>query len=157
MNRGTGSLIAFAACLAFGCAGSAPDPSELAEVPSAEDLYREGNTALEDGGRFLFIDTRDHAKAIETFQQIVDNYPYSDYAVLAELKIADSYFDQEKYEEALSYYRDFGDLHPQHEQVPYTLQRAALCHYRQSKDESRDQTATRQSLVFLDKLLSKYP
>jgi outer membrane protein assembly factor BamD len=150
-------VTAFAAALALGCAGSAPDPSELAEVPSAEDLYREGNAALEDGGRFLFIDTRDHAEAIEKFQQIIDNYPYSDYAVLAELKIADSYFEQEQYDEALSYYRDFSELHPDHEKVPYTLLRAGLCRYHQSRPSNRDQTATRESLSFLDQLLSRYP
>ena len=29
--------------------------------------------------------------AIEKFQAIIDNYPYSEYAVLAELAIADAY------------------------------------------------------------------
>ena len=32
-----------------------------------------------------------------------------------------------------------------------------MCHYNQSKDASRDQTATRLSLGFLDQLLARYP
>jgi outer membrane assembly lipoprotein YfiO len=41
--------------------------------------------------------------------------------------------------------------------VPYTVFRAALCHKRRVKSPNRDQTATRDALVFLDLLLSKYP
>ena len=156
MTRTIGFLgLGAAALFALACASTAPLSEE---TPSAEELYRKGLTQLEGPAKTLWvIPNGEHAKAIETFQQIIDNYPYSDYAVLAELKIADSYYDDEKYEEALSYYRDFGDLHPQHEQVPYTLMRAAMCHYKQSKDANRDQTATRQALGFLDQLLARYP
>jgi outer membrane protein assembly factor BamD len=99
----------------------------------------------------------DTEKAIDTFQSIVDNYPYSEYAVLAELRIADAYFDDAKYEEALAYYRDFADLHPQHEMVPYTIYRAALCHERRIRSPERDQTSTREALLFLDRLLAHHP
>ena len=77
--------------------------------------------------------------------------------MLAELAIADAYFDDEKYEEALSYYRDFTDLHPQHEKVPYTIYRSALCHQKRVHSANRDQTSTREALIFLDQLLAKYP
>ena len=80
-----------------------------------------------------------------------------DLAVDAELAIADAYFTDHKYEEALSYYRDFSELHPQHEKVPYAILRAALCHERRARSANRDQTATRQALMFLDQLLATYP
>jgi outer membrane protein assembly factor BamD len=142
--------------LALACT-SAPPPPEFAEAASAEDLYAQGLAELDDGGMILFFDTTDYAEAIEHFQDIIDNYPYSEYAVLAELKIADAYFAQESYEEALSYYRDFSELHPEHAQVPYTIYRAALCHYEQARDPERDQTATKQALSFLDRLLQEHP
>jgi outer membrane protein assembly factor BamD len=148
------ALVLAAALLATGCA---KPPDLLEEVPSAEQLYRDGLSILEGKRRFVFFRTVDYQRAIDTFQEIVDNYPYSDYAVRAELRIADAYFDQEKYEEALSYYRDFADLHPQHEQVPYTMFRAALCHYERAKPANRDQTATHDSIEYLDKLLRRYP
>jgi outer membrane protein assembly factor BamD len=152
---------AVAGALLLGIALSFPacskPPTLLEEVPSAEELYREGLSILEGKRRFFVFRTVDYQKAIDTFQQIVDNYPYSDYAVRAELRIADSYFEQEKYEEALSYYRDFVDLHPQHEDVPYTIYRAALCYYRQSRSANRDQSATRKSIEYLDELLRRYP
>ncbi|HVP29440.1 MAG TPA: outer membrane protein assembly factor BamD [Myxococcota bacterium] len=147
------SLLAGAAVAA--CAASTPVDEEM---PSAEILYRRGLAHLEHSGKYLgVLPNSDSTKAIESFQQIIDNYPYSDYAVLSELKIADAYFADEKYDEALSYYRDFSELHPGHEQVPYALLQAAKCHYNQAKDPQRDQTATRQALGFLDTLLAKYP
>ena len=138
-------------------AACASAPPEFEEVPPADELYAKAQKILA-GERWLgIIPHTDYTEAIETFQSIIDNYPYSDYAIQAELAIADAYFADEKYEEALSYYRDFGELHPQHEKVPYTLLQAALCHERRKRSPNRDQTPTRDSLVFLDQLLSKYP
>lgn len=153
------SSLVLVCSLAFGagCASSPPVEMDFADIPSAEELYRQGLEHLQERRSFLFFRTRDYNAAIESFQDVIDNYPYSDYTVLAELKIADAYFEQEKYEEALSYYRDFADLHPDHEQVPYTIYRSALCFYEQSHDPSRDQTATEQSLTQLDHLLERYP
>lgn len=140
--------------LAAACARPAPT---FEEVPPADELFQQGLEILE-GRRVLgLIPTVDYAEAIETFQAIIDNYPYSDYAVLAELQIADAYFADEKYEEALSYYRDFADLHPQHEKVPYTIFRSALCHQRRVRSPIRDQTHTRDAVAHLDRLLSKHP
>lgn len=143
--------------LGLGCAGAPPVEMDFADIPSAEELYRQGLEHLEEHRTLLFFHTRDYNAAIESFQDVIDNYPYSDYTVLAELKIADAYYEQEKYEEALSYYRDFADLHPDHEQVPYTIYRSALCFYEQSHDPKRDQTATEQALAQLDQLLERYP
>ena len=107
----TRSVAAIAALLL--AAGCAKPPPEFEEVPPADELYEEGQKTIE-GTRFLgFWPYVNYGEAIETFQAIIDNYPYSEYAVLAELAIADAYFEDEKYEEALSYYRDFTDLHPQ--------------------------------------------
>jgi len=148
-------IVVFALALAAGCAKD--NPPEFAEVPSAEVLYRQGIEALENHKMLGVIPTADHEHAIETFQAIVDNYPYSDYAVLAELKIADAYYDQGKWEEALSYYRDFAELHPTHERVPYSVLRSALSRRNQALNANRDQTNTKRALEHLDVLLTRYP
>jgi outer membrane protein assembly factor BamD len=137
--------------------GCKSGPPTFEEPPPAEELYATGVEQAE-GRRILgFLPFFNHNKAIETFQSIIDNYPYSDYAVLAELRIADAYFEDGKYEEALSYYRDFSDLHPQHEKVPYTIWRSALCHEQRKKGPNRDQTAVREAVVYLDRLLLNFP
>ncbi len=143
--------------LGTACAKKAPELTAFEEIPSAETLYRQGLEELDKEKMLGILPTADFQKAIDTFQSIVDNYPYSDYAVLAELKIADAYYQQEKWEEALSYYRDFAELHPSHERVPYSVYRSALCRFNQSRSANRDQTATRQALGHLDQLLSRYP
>lgn len=142
------------ATLALSCA---KPPPAFEDIPPAEELYQEALEVME-GRRWTgLLPFTDYTAAIESFQSIIDNYPYSDYAVLAELKIADAYFADESYDEALSYYRDFADLHPAHEKVPYTILRSALCRERQMHPANRDQTATREALLHLDRLLARYP
>jgi outer membrane protein assembly factor BamD len=147
------SIAIATALLASACASP---PPAFDEVPPADELYAEAVETLE-GRLIVFFRVVNYTRAIESFQAIIDNYPYSDYAVQAELKIADAYFEDHKFDEALSYYRDFADLHPQHEKVPYTILRSALCRERQMKAANRDQTATRDALLHLDRLLAKYP
>lgn len=158
--RGTWRLAGAAALgtgLALGCAGS-PDPTELGEVPSAEQLYQEAKAILADGTDILWVfDTTKYQDAIDRLQDIIDNYPYSDYAVLASLEIADTYYERESWEEALSYYRDFAELHPDHPRVPYALNQTALCFYHQSKEPGRDQSATKQAVTQFDELMRRYP
>lgn len=158
--RSLGSLRALlpAALLGLAACASAPPEPEIAELPEADVLYEEGVALLEQRRMILWvIDVTPYQPAIDKFQEVVDNYPYSEYAVSAELKIADSYFQQGKWDEALSYYRDFAELHPEHEKVPYSLYRTALCHAAKSGTPDRDQTATRDALATLDQLMLRYP
>jgi outer membrane protein assembly factor BamD len=141
------------AAIAVAC--SSPPPAFEAVAP-ADELYAEATDILK-GRSWLIFRTTDYVRAIERLQAIIDNYPYSEFALLAELKIADAYFDDGRYDEALSYYRDFADLHPQHEKVPYTILQSAHCRERQMHAANRDQTATRDALLHLDRLLAKYP
>lgn len=157
LDRLLSASLAAVAALSFACAGGAP-PQKFEELPSAEELFNKGETqvAEEENGFHWFL-SPDFSESIETFQDIIDNYPYSEQAVLAQLAIADAYFKSEKYEEALSYYRDFVELHPEHKKVPYAMFQTAMSHYKQSRDASRDQTATREAVTELDRLLARFP
>jgi outer membrane protein assembly factor BamD len=149
------SILLASIALMLTTACSSPPPA-FEDVAPAEELYEEALDILK-GRSWLLFRTTDYVQAIGKLQSIIDNYPYSDVAVMAELKIADAYFDDRRYDEALSYYRDFADLHPQHEKVPYTILRSAYCRERQMHAANRDQTATRDALLHLDRLLAKYP
>ncbi len=137
------------------CARSQPDFD--VEIPSAEELYADGEKSLKKKKFLWLIPFTDHQKAIDKFQEIVDNYPYSEYAVLAEMKIADTYYEQEKWEEALSYYRDFSDLHPGNERVEYSMYQTGRCYENQVQDPDRDQTATRNGIEAYQFLLDEFP
>jgi len=141
-------------CLwAGGCASSPP----IEEVPSAEAYYRRAEELLKGERVFIFFRDVDYDQAIELFQEVIDNYPYSEYATLAELRIADIHFDRENYEEALSYYQDFVELHPNHPRVPYAIYRNGLCGFEQMREPDQDQTATYDAAAQFQVLLDRYP
>jgi len=139
--------------LAWGCS-TAPT---IEEVPSAEGYYQRGLELLEGERVFLFFRDVNYPRAIELFQEVIDNYPYSEYATLAELKTADIYFKQVRYEEAASYYQDFVELHPSHPEVPYAIYRHGLCSFEQMRGMDQDQTPTQQAIAQFRVLLDRYP
>lgn len=95
--------------------------------------------------------------AIETFQKVRDRYPYSEQAILAQIKVADAYFYNKKYDEALQAYKEFEKLHPTNKGVPYAIFRQGLCYYRQRSTIDRDQTYTYKALQEFRRLKKKYP
>jgi len=137
-----------------GCATAPPREDEL---PSAESYYQHGVETLAGRRTFLFFHDVDYPKAIEYFQEVIDNYPYSDYAILAELQIGDIHFQRKEYEEASSYYHDFVELHPNHAKVSYALYRNGLCSYNQMRASDRDQGPTREAVAQFKALLARYP
>ena len=145
-----GLLLALLAC-------ETPTEPEWSAVAPADELYAEGLNALQGQSILGVYQYVDYETVIETFQSLIDNYPYSEQAVDAELQIANAYFESGSYEEALTYYRDFAELHPNHAKVPYTIYRSALCHEEQLEDVQRDQRNTREAIDYLDRLLVAYP
>ena len=154
VRAGLSLCATLALVLALGCSNKVPT---FEEIKPADQLYAEGLRILE-GRRILWMFTLiNYDDAIEKFQSIIDNYPYSDFEQKALLKIADAYFDDHRFEEALAYYQDFADLHPAHEKVPYTLLRAAQCHFNQIGSIDRDQSSAHLAADALDTLIRQYP
>jgi outer membrane protein assembly factor BamD len=100
---------------------------------------------------------KNYQEAIETFEKVRDRYPYSEQALLAQIKIADAYFYKKKYDEALQAYKDFEKLHPTNKAVPYCVYRRGLCYYRQRSTIDRDQTYTTKALAEFRLLKQKFP
>jgi len=95
--------------------------------------------------------------AIDTFEKVRDRYPYSEQALLAQIKVADAYFYKKKYDEALQAYKEFEKLHPTNKAVSYCVYRQGLCYYRQRTTIDRDQTFTTKALEEFRRLKQKYP
>jgi outer membrane protein assembly factor BamD len=100
---------------------------------------------------------KDYDDAIETFEKVRDRYPYSQQAMLAQIKVADAYFYKKKYDEALQAYKEFEKLHPTNKAVPYAIFRQGLCYYRQRSTIDRDQTYTFKALQEFRRLKQKFP
>jgi outer membrane protein assembly factor BamD len=100
---------------------------------------------------------KNYIDAIDTCKRVRDRYPYSDQALLAQIKVADAYFYDKKYDEALQAYKDFEKLHPTNKALPYCIFRQGLCYYRQRPTIDRDQTYTTKALEEFNRLKRKYP
>jgi outer membrane protein assembly factor BamD len=115
---------------------------------TADELAWEGMDAYE-SGKYL--------KAIEKFQKIKDFYPFSKYAILAELKIADAHYQREEYEEAIFEYENFERLHPRNEATPYVIYQIGRCYFDQIDTTDRDQTSARKALEAFQRLQKQFP
>jgi outer membrane protein assembly factor BamD len=100
---------------------------------------------------------RNYLDAINTFEKLKDRYPYSDQALLAQIKVADAKFYDKKYPEAFQSYREFEKLHPTNKAVPYCIYQEGLCFYRQRSTIDRDQTYTRNAIREFTRLKQKFP
>lgn len=126
-----------------GCAGGEVDPDK-----PAADLASEGMAAYE---------KENYKKAIRYFEKIRDWYPFSKYAKLAELKIADSHFYRKEYEEAIFAYEDFESLHPRNEAIPYVVFQIGLSYYQQIRTIDRDPSPAKKALEAFERLMRTFP
>ncbi len=113
-----------------------------------EELYEEGMKAMEKG---YYIEAR------KKFDRLKDAYSYSKYAILAELRIADAYFEEEKYEEAIQAYEDFREFHPTSEFIPYVIYQLGMCNFKQMLPADRDQSFTLKAIKYFEELIKDYP
>ena len=118
------------------------------ETGTADELAWDGMDAYESGK---------YRKAIDKFQKIKDFYPFSKYAILAELKIADAHYQREEYEEAIFEYENFERLHPRNEAIPYVIYQIGRCYFDQIDTTDRDQTSARKALQAFQRLQKQFP
>ncbi len=121
---------------------------ETKEDLSASELASEGMDAYEFGN---------YKTAIEHFEKLKDWYPFSKFAILAELKIADAHYRLEEYDEAVLAYESFENLHPRNEAVPYVIYQTGRCYFDRLDTIDRDQTSAQKALDVFDRLIERFP
>lgn len=102
------------------------------------------------------VESSRYILALEKFQRIKNQHPYSSQATEAQLRIADVYFLQESYAEAAATYEAFKDLHPKHPKLGYAAYRVGLSFFNDLPSlEARDLTSGfRAQDAFVDYLQS---
>lgn len=110
--------------LVVGCATSGG--VVRSEQESAREEFEEGLRSLRDGY---------YQEALDKFNQVKSKYPFSRYAVEAELKIGDTYFEDEKYPDAAEAYLEFIKLHPTNPLVDYAAFRVGLAYFRDAPSD----------------------
>jgi outer membrane protein assembly factor BamD len=125
---------------------------------TAKQNYEKGLAELKD---------ENYPEAQKYFQFVKQKFPFSKFAVLAELAIADTQFARGNYTEAVDSYKAFIRLHPTHEKVEdgYAAFKVGECYYKDMPDDiwllppsyEKDQSAVTDALRELDDFRKKYP
>jgi outer membrane protein assembly factor BamD len=128
--------------LLAGCAAKKEPPFDpVAAFKNAEESMRKEN----------------FEKARKGYQEIQEKSPDKSYNAALMLRIADTYFGDEKYEEALVEYQAFLNFHPVHKDAAYAQYQIAMCSFKQMSTIDRDPEPTRAALKEFQTLLRKYP
>jgi outer membrane protein assembly factor BamD len=99
-----------------------------------------------------------YEEAIRHYQEVKNKFPYSKYATLAELDLAETYFKQESYPEAQVAYQTFKELHPKHADIDYVTFRLAMSYYNQLPETiDRDLALTQNAMQYFDEVAVRYP
>ncbi|HYP88014.1 MAG TPA: outer membrane protein assembly factor BamD [Polyangiaceae bacterium] len=150
------SLLALLAPAALGgCAETEAPQTALDYTDNARKDYELAMAAFEDKNWEL---------TNELFSEIKRKYAYSRYARLAELRLADASYNQEKFAEAISGYKEFVHDHPNDPEVPYARYRVAKGEFDSVSQsimlpplEERDLASVNDALATLRNYLSDYP
>ncbi len=118
------------------------------EEKNAQELVSDGISDYRDG---------DYKDALESFEKLKDWYPFSKYAILAELKIADAHYKLSQYDEAVIAYEDFENLHPRNEAIPYIVYQIGNCYFEQIETVDRDQNNAQKALITFRRLKKQFP
>jgi len=121
------------------------------EAPSRFDperSFKEANDLIKRG---YYEDAREILEEIRTKDLT------GDYAVLARLRIADTYFEDEDYETAITEYEDFLDIYPYHKFAPYAQYRIAMSYFNQIKTVDVSYYFAKKALEEFEKLRDEYP
>lgn len=96
-------------------------------------------------------------QARKYFDEVLDYYPFSPEATLAQLKAADCNYYMEHYEEALMLYHEFEERHPTNEAIPYVMYQIAMSYYQQIDRIDRDTSVADNAIKEFSKLLRAFP
>jgi outer membrane protein assembly factor BamD len=141
-----------------GCATSDDAGKPVTYSLTAKQNYEKGMAELKD---------EEYAEAAKYFQFVKQKYPFSKFAVLAELALADSQFDRGNYSEAIDSYKTFARLHPTHDKVEdgYVAFRIGESYFKDMPDDifllppsyEKDQSAVMDALRELGDFGRKFP
>jgi len=135
-------------CLTFLVSGCSLFDSSRRMEKTADQLAADGASA--------FMNEKYRA-AITEYTDLKDWYPFSRYAILAELKIADAHFQLKEYDQAIAAYDQFERMHPRNEAVPYVINQIGLCWFNQMDTVDRDITPAKNAMAQFKRLMEQFP
>jgi outer membrane protein assembly factor BamD len=95
--------------------------------------------------------------AIDDYQKLIDEYPFSPYAEEAELNIGLAYYKSHDYAEAIGAFNDFLRMHPTSKHLDIASYYLAMSHYDQIGRPDQDQTHTQLALQQFQTIVQRFP
>ncbi len=143
------AVLAAAAALS-GCGHKRPEvKKEEAYVERPVDLlYRAGAQRL---------DERHWNEAIDYFQEVERQHPYSEWSRRSILMQAYAHYQANQYEDAVADADRFVQLYPGSPNAAYAFYLKSICYFEQIMDVQRDQGSTRNALAALRDVVQRYP
>jgi len=141
-----GLLLSIALFLFTGCSFFR---EAIKEKPfNADESFEEANTLMKDGF---------HEKARELFETVLVNDSSRKYSTLARVRIGDTYFEDEFYDEAIIEYESFLDIHPYHKYAPYAQYKIAMSYFNRIRTIDVSYSWAKKALKEFRKLQARYP
>jgi len=111
------------------------------------------------------LESKNFLEAERYFEYVKSKYPFLEAAKEAELKLADTDFERDRFIEARDRYQTFVKLHPTHPKLDYAAFRAALTHYKDIPSDffllpasrEKDQVAVRNALSAMNEYIRSHP
>ena len=115
---------------------------------TAQELFEAGNDAMR---------ARNYIAASRLFSKLKDNFPFSPYAVEAELSLADAYFLDEEWGMAVDAYKEFEAMRPRHPAIPYVLFQIGMANMRGYPSIDRPAMQIEEAYFYFQRLRESYP
>ncbi|MEM5516649.1 outer membrane protein assembly factor BamD [Henriciella sp. AS95] len=150
MKLKSSSLLVIAtATLAVSACSSSRKARDLAYVERpVEALYNAGAEEL---------DKRDYISAIELFNEVERQHPYSEWARRSTLMSAYASYRSRRYDDAVSTAQRYLSLNPAGQGAPYAYYIISLSYFQQIVDVGRDQKTTELALAALNDVVRRFP
>jgi outer membrane protein assembly factor BamD len=127
---------------------SIPWPVSAKPDPTADALYEEGTRYLAE---------KRYVRAIDLLTKLKTEHPFSPQVTDAELKIADAYYLNQQYPEAITAFKEFQSLHPTNENIPFVVYRLGQAYLDQFTSIDRDQKNTEIAKGYFENVIQNYP
>ncbi len=104
-----------------------------------------------------YFEHRNYIQAIGNYEELLEQFPFSEYAESASIKIAQAYYLTAQYEKAIAAFNDFERLYPVSDRLPFVEYTVGMCHLDRALDGDRDTSASAQAKRQFERLLQRYP
>ncbi|SHN61084.1 outer membrane protein assembly factor BamD [Desulfovibrio litoralis] len=115
---------------------------------TAQELFEAGNDAMRE---------KNYVAAASYYSKLKEDHPFSPNALAAELALADAYFLDEEWAAAVETYKDFENMHPRHEAIPYVLHKIGIANMKLYPSIDRATQPVQDAYSYFQRLVETYP